>query len=397
MSHAARSLRISGSICVIVGALSVLIMSAGAAGQSYALVDLTEAADGVWGIANDVNDDAVVVGRNVFCAVRWERIAGKWSQEGLQAELCEPPLATTDAHAFNDSGVAVGGLWQFNFPSFPVIWQGQEYEIPGLPFGVFNDVNSSGQVVGGADVWGGPPALIWEDGEVTFLGSGGVTALGINDLGQVVGIIGDKPAQTTASLWENTDGQWEVTALGTLGGSRSGATDINEGAQIVGVAATPDGLFRAFLWEEGVMLNLGTLGGSESFAYAINNLGYVVGTALTAEEEERAFVWQDGVMTDLNDLIVSETDLVLTEANAINDHGAIVGRADTPGGGGHAFMARPLRTGDINLDAFVDAADLALLLGSWGPCPDCANCPADLDNDCTVGPLDLAILLGNWG
>ena len=52
---------------------------------------------------------------------------------------------------------------------------------------------------------------------------------------------------------------------------------------------------------------------------------------------------------------------------------------------------------DLDNDGDVDAFDLALLLGSWGPCADCGNCLADLDGDCTVGAADLAILLGNWG
>ncbi len=52
---------------------------------------------------------------------------------------------------------------------------------------------------------------------------------------------------------------------------------------------------------------------------------------------------------------------------------------------------------DLDNDGDVDAADLAMLLGSWGPCADCQDCPADLDGDCTVGAADLAILLGNWG
>ena len=43
------------------------------------------------------------------------------------------------------------------------------------------------------------------------------------------------------------------------------------------------------------------------------------------------------------------------------------------------------------------AFDLALLLGSWGPCPDKDPCPADLDGDGEVNAFDLAILLGNWG
>ena len=52
---------------------------------------------------------------------------------------------------------------------------------------------------------------------------------------------------------------------------------------------------------------------------------------------------------------------------------------------------------DLDADGAVGPFDLALLLGSWGPCDDCADCPADLDDDCTVGVKDLLILLGNWG
>ncbi len=51
---------------------------------------------------------------------------------------------------------------------------------------------------------------------------------------------------------------------------------------------------------------------------------------------------------------------------------------------------------DFDGDGVVSGADLAILLGSWGPCgsPDCAG---DLTCDGTVGGADLAILLGSWG
>jgi hypothetical protein len=52
---------------------------------------------------------------------------------------------------------------------------------------------------------------------------------------------------------------------------------------------------------------------------------------------------------------------------------------------------------DLDNDGDVDAADLATLLGSWGPCADCEDCPADLNGDCIVDATDLATLLGNWG
>ncbi|MCH8164453.1 MAG: hypothetical protein IH889_02485, partial [Planctomycetes bacterium] len=52
--------------------------------------------------------------------------------------------------------------------------------------------------------------------------------------------------------------------------------------------------------------------------------------------------------------------------------------------------------GDLDGDGVVGIFDLLILLGSWGACTDCENCPADLDGDCTVGILDLLTLLANW-
>lgn len=49
---------------------------------------------------------------------------------------------------------------------------------------------------------------------------------------------------------------------------------------------------------------------------------------------------------------------------------------------------------DFDCDGFVDASDLALLLGNWGSCPECE---VDLHSDGEVGAFDLAILLGSWG
>ncbi len=51
---------------------------------------------------------------------------------------------------------------------------------------------------------------------------------------------------------------------------------------------------------------------------------------------------------------------------------------------------------DLNGDGVVNAADLAILLGAWGPCPN-PCCAADLDGDGQVSASDLAILLGAWG
>jgi hypothetical protein len=47
----------------------------------------------------------------------------------------------------------------------------------------------------------------------------------------------------------------------------------------------------------------------------------------------------------------------------------------------------------LNGDARVTAADLGILLASWGACTGCA---ADFDGDGTVAGFDLGVLLGQW-
>ena len=44
-------------------------------------------------------------------------------------------------------------------------------------------------------------------------------------------------------------------------------------------------------------------------------------------------------------------------------------------------------------DGVVGILDFLVLLGAWGPCADCGDCPADLDGDCAVGISDYLVLL----
>jgi hypothetical protein len=90
----------------------------------------------------------------------------------------------------------------------------------------------------------------------------------------------------------------------------------------------------------------------------------------------------------------------LTEAHSIMPDGAVVvvGQADC-GMRGHPFqpirVLLPPRLGDLNGDGAVNAADMTILLNSFGTNDPCS--PADLDGDGVVGAPDLAILLNNWG
>ena len=65
-------------------------------------------------------------------------------------------------------------------------------------------------------------------------------------------------------------------------------------------------------------------------------------------------------------------------------------------GGGNLIAEEcpPCTSGDLDEDGSVGPMDLAILLGSWGPCD---GCPADVNDDGQVGPFDLATLISVWG
>ena len=173
------------------------------------------------------------------------------------------------------------------------------------------------------------------------------------------------------------DHPYEVTDLGTLGGSASSASAVNELGQVVGSSATLAGTSHAFLWNpDGSLIDLGTLGGEYSFGASINEAGQVVGWSTLPSNSYRAFVWEDGVMTSLPTLggdahpydinnrgeVVGESwngsawhavrwtvgspDMVDmgtlggrdSTANSINDLGQVTGYSDLPSFFRHAFL-----------------------------------------------------------
>jgi probable HAF family extracellular repeat protein len=101
-------------------------------------------------------------------------------------------------------------------------------------------------------------------------------ATGINDAGQVTGssyIAGS--AITHAFLY--SDGVTQD--LGTLGGSESDGSGINNAAEITGLADAANGTINAFLYRDGVMHNLGSVVGIDSVGYAINESGQIIGSS----------------------------------------------------------------------------------------------------------------------
>jgi probable HAF family extracellular repeat protein len=157
-------------------------------------------------------------------------------------------------------------------------------------------------------------------------------ATAINDGGQIVGISGecdDAVGSATAKnavLWQNG----MVTKLPDLGGDEwNTPTAINERGDIAGFSDHEGDLItEAVFWPaEGGLQALGFLYGDHSLseAFGMNERRQIVG--LSCGAECRAFLWQDGVMLDLNELIAPDDSVLLTHAMDINDDGVITGRA----------------------------------------------------------------------
>ena len=107
------------------------------------------------------------------------------------------------------------------------------------------------------------------------------------------------------------DGQ--MIDLGTLGGTASFATDINDRGDIVGWSHDATGARVPFLYRDGQMTPLPPGLGDEP---SINNRGEVVGGS---------FIYSDGVLHDVRHLLAADDCWRTIVLNGSNDHGDMVG------------------------------------------------------------------------
>jgi probable HAF family extracellular repeat protein len=277
--------------------------------------------------------------------------------------------------AVNDRGQVVGFSSNdipdsFSFAGFPTqtrafLWEKgaiRDLGTLGGPDAFAGCINESGQVVGFSytdsnvnpvtQVPSGH-AFLWQDGEMTDLGTLGGTLsgsfvgnilCGINSRGQVVGasnLSGD--LVTHPFLWSKTEGMKD---LGTLGGTFGHPDWINDAGEVVGFSLTSGDLVgHAFLWRGGVMTDLGTVGTDpDSEGNSINAQGQVVGTSfdLAAGVDLHGFLWEHGgPIVDLNTLVPPGSGLTVRSVLDINDRGEIAGNGVLPNGDLHAVLLIP--------------------------------------------------------
>ena len=168
---------------------------------------------------------------------------------------------------------------------------------------------------------------------------GGAT---INNLGNVAGtaLVGSgAEAKTRAFLWSYRTKI--ARQFGTLGGSSSSASGLNDCDEVVGAAQLKgDNVSHAVLFCHGGITDLDPHGAG-SVAYSINNNGVAVGS-YTVKSAFHPALFQHGTVTDLTGTI--------GEAVAISLSGTIVG---TKGSGtrpfpDHAFVIQDYSLTDLN-------------------------------------------------
>jgi probable HAF family extracellular repeat protein len=123
------------------------------------------------------------------------------------------------------------------------------------------------------------------------------------------------------------DGSYRILNRGLVEGFEPRIRAFNELGQAVGVATysrfdEPLPWAEIFIQDEHGTRRLGRLRHNATYPRSVNNFEQIVGMHDGASY--RAFLWDHGVMHELNDLVPSDSGLVLVEGVAINDAGQIV-------------------------------------------------------------------------
>ena len=262
---------------------------------------------------------------------------------------------------------------------------------------VYSGINNSGDVVGQSDTASGNTHAFYYDGynmtDIKPSGGSYISARGINDAGQIVGIeegyafLYDPISSTPWSVLTSAEGSahainksgnvvgrdgskaffYDGTMhdIGDLGGGSSLAYDVNDSNVVVGYSSTGSAT-HAFLYNANaaapVMIDIGSSLGNYNQANSINNDGYVVGDYITTAFSNMAALYDGsewtslGALSDLGGGLSAYTN---SSARGINDNEYVVGfsydtslnRLATLWYGGSIYNLNDLIVGWVGLEA----------------------------------------------
>jgi probable HAF family extracellular repeat protein len=260
------------------------------------------------------------------------------------------------AVAINDKGIIAGYAEDPDLPQ-AVLWSrigGAE----GLgPDTIAMAINNDGTVVGNFDCEVMDCAAVWSGPAHVFASLPGLpspppppycfappphsNALAINNKGHMVGWA-ETAGDCGGGAVEWRDGKITLLVPDTANGF-SVANGLNDKDDVVGVSGD-----HAFLYHRGTLTDLGTLpGDASSSANAINEHGEIVGGSVAVDGvTSRAFIYVNGQMYDLNSLLDTASPIAgsvkLEQAVGINSHGWIAANG-TRDGQQYAYLLKRAR------------------------------------------------------
>lgn len=195
-------------------------------------------------------------------------------------------------------------------------------------------INNLGQVSGviySRDVSSDSHAVVWSGstGQIIPSSSSNSVAMGINDSGWVAGINTSSGGVASATMWNGTFeltlprnnwekiGNWENNWDNTFDFS----TGINNSGKLSGTVFGTDGKFHAVTWSSR-QEELTSLNGGSSFAWGLNDRNQTVGYSYTSPGQH-AVLWNGYMPTDLGTLGGDNS-----AAYGINNFGMVVGDSE---------------------------------------------------------------------
>ncbi len=124
----------------------------------------------------------------------------------------------------------------------------------------------------------------------------------------------------------------------------------------------------------------------------MNDVGQVIGEG-SKPVSPRAYLWQNGTTTLLSSLITPAYTGLLSNCLDINEKGEIVAKDIQ-----QMYLLRPIGVvpADVDINCRVDVNDLNFLFRCWGPVTTTTPERADVNGDGWVDAADLAEVLGAW-